>query len=129
MHLKIVTVEKVILDEAVKSIHTQSANGEFIILDRHAPVIVMTVPGPTIIITDNSERKVLFTSTGVIRVKNQEVLFITDAAEWKEKIDEHRAQEAKEKALKEIREGLGNKDQAKGSLARAKGRLKTLKTI
>ncbi len=49
MHLKIVTVDQVMLDESVKSIHTQSASGEFMILDHHAPIIVMTVPGPTIV--------------------------------------------------------------------------------
>ncbi len=129
MHLKIVTVDKTILDTEVTSIHTRSASGEFIILDHHAPVIVMTQPGPTVILTAQNERRILFTSTGVIRVRDQEALFITDAAEWKETIDEARVRQAKAQAQAQLAEGSGDQAHARASLLRAEGRLKTLETV
>ena len=87
MHLKIVTVDKTIADGEIKSIKTQSPKGEFEILENHSPLIALTVPTTTVYVTNEGVRQVLFTSTGVLKVQDNVILFITDSGELKSAID------------------------------------------
>ncbi len=126
MHLKIVTVDKTIADEQVKSIQTHSTNGEFEILEDHSPLIAMTVPSVTIFVTTAGVRKILFTSSGVLKVHNNEILFITDAAEFKEAINLDRARRAEQKALQHIENSpRAHRKIHQDALARARARIKT----
>lgn len=126
MHLKIVTVDKTIVDEQVRSLVTRSPKGEFEILPDHAPLIAMTVPSTTIYVTEAGVRTVLFTSSGVLKVQDNEILFITDAAEPQAAIDLERARCSEELALQRIENSSrANRAVHQEALARARARIKT----
>ena len=87
MHLKIVTMEQTLWDEEILSIQAESPTGQFVILSHHAPLIAMTIPSPTVLTLADRQKKILYTGDGILRVLNNEVIFITDQAEWKEALD------------------------------------------
>lgn len=126
MHLKIVTVDKTIADEPVRSLQTNSPSGEFEILENHSPLIALTIPATTIYTTPEGVRKVLFTSSGVLKVQDNFILFITDAAEPKAAIDLERARAAEEKALQRIANSSRAQRQThQDALDRARARIRT----
>lgn len=129
MHLKIVTVDKTIADEQIVSLQTNSPNGEFEILEDHSPLIAVTVPATTIFVTKEGVRKVLFTSTGVLKVHNNSILFITDSAEPKSVIDLDRARCSEDLALQRIANSSRlHRKIHQEALARARARIKTKQT-
>ena len=129
MHLKIVTVDKTIADVEIKSIKTQSPKGEFETLENHSPLIALTVPTTTVYVTNEGVRQVLFTSTGVLKVQDNVILFITDSGELKSAIDLERARCSEELALQRIaNSSRTNRKIHQEALARARARIKTKQT-
>lgn len=108
MHIRIVTVDKVLYDDEIISITTQGLDGYFEILENHSPLISMTMPSRTRIIDKDGKEVLMFTSKGIMRILNNDILFITDGGELRENIDLERAK------------------RAKASLRRAEERIKTL---
>ncbi|PKK40421.1 ATP synthase epsilon chain [Clostridiaceae bacterium JG1575] len=127
MHLKIVTVDRVLVDEPhAERLFTKSEVGEFEILPNHAPLIVLTRPATTRYAVGGQER-ILFTARGVLRVLSDEVLFIADAAERKEDIDLSRALRAKKDALEALQGASKTRAaELKEDLARALARIETV---
>lgn len=123
MRLKIVTAEKTIVNEEIRSMITTGEVGQFEILEHHSPLIALTVPSPTVYKDLDGKRKVLFASRGVLRVLNNEILFITDAAEPKEQIDLERATAARDRALQALKDPRSDVGQWREALARAEGRI------
>lgn len=105
--LKILTPEKEMLNENVQSLTCEDSRGKFQILAKHEPTIIITKPTVSIIKDDKGTDKKLFTSTGVIKVYGNEVVFCVDSAEWPQDIDVNRAKRAEERARKRLSE---NKD-------------------
>lgn len=128
MHLKIVTVDKVLFEGEITSITTQNCDGYFEILNDHSPFITLTEPSRTRIIKEDGKEEVLFTSTGIMKVLNNDVLFITDTGEFKSDIDKARAERSKERAKERLNDRMNQIDleRAKASLRRADERLKVL---
>lgn len=124
MHLKIVTVEQTIVEAEVKALFTKSPEGEFEILNGHTPFMALTVPTPTEYITLEGTRETLFTSSGILKVLNNELLFMVDAAEKPGDIDVERARRALQRAqLKLESASPANKGSYLDAIARAKARL------
>ncbi len=125
MHLKIVTVDRTIVDTDVRSLITRSAVGEFQVLPGHTPLITLTVPTDTAYITREGKEQRLFTSTGILKVLHDQLLFITDAAEMPEDIDLQRAKTALAKAEEEMKDASqADRPFLKEAVARAKMRIK-----
>lgn len=102
--VKIVTLSKTVVDEDVEKLFTKTQFGEIEFLPGYAPSILSTVPCITKICDENGNMRELFTSKGVINIKNNELIFCCDAAEYPEEIDFQRAEKAKERAQKRISE-------------------------
>lgn len=130
MHLKIVTVDKTIVDADIKSLIARSPVGEFQILPGHTPLITLAVPSDTVYTTMDGKDQKLFTSGGIVKVLRDNILFITDAAELPEDIDLERAR----RALTEASDKLKNASQAdrpflKDAIARAEVRIKVKRDV
>ena len=115
--LKILTPSKMVINEEVEKVFVNTVNGAVEFLPNHAPIITSTVPSATIFYDKAGNKKELFTSRGVINLNNNEIMFCSDAAELVEDIDLARAEEAKERAEKRI------KDSSKFDVARAQAAL------
>lgn len=124
-NLKIVAPGKKAIDKEIEALIVSTSNGEVEIKADHTPIILSTVPEATIIINLSGEKEVLFTSTGVLTFKNNELKFCCDALESKEEIDINRAEGAKGRAEERLEK---KKDvdiqRAKRALARSMARIK-----
>lgn len=91
--LIVTTPERVLISGEVSRVLCKNAVGEFEILAGHQPYLTATVPTVTRIDDENGESKYLFTSTGLMKVQNNEVTFCVNSAEWPEEIDQRRRNE------------------------------------
>ncbi|MGG7176919.1 ATP synthase F1 subunit epsilon [Clostridium paraputrificum] len=122
--VKILTPSRVVIEEEAEKVFTSTINGNVEFLAGHAPIILSTIPCITIIEGSNGEKKEIFTSKGVINVKNNELTFCSDAAELPEEIDLARAESAKERAEKRIKESSKfDVERARAALVRAMVRM------
>lgn len=125
--LKIMTPDKIKFEEDVISVLTKTENGKVEILANHAAIVINTIPCITEITRSNGEKIELFTSTGVIGFKKNVLDFCCEASETREEIDSGRAQEAKQRAEKHMKEENFDKERAELALARALTRLELKK--
>ncbi len=129
INLKILTPDKEFYNEQIVQLNTQSIEGKIGILPQHIPLIAVLKPNISKITTAKGEKKMFFSSTGVLKVTKNEVIMLCDACEWPENIDIERAKQSKERAEKRLKEKnhINNidVDRAKLSLLRALIRIKT----
>jgi F-type H+-transporting ATPase subunit epsilon len=126
LELTILTPEKQFYKGQVKSVKTTNLDGPFQILIKHMPLTTILEPTVTEFVDEEGKNFKAFTSTGILRIKNNEVVMLCDACEWPEEIDEKRAQAAfarAEKRLKGRHEEVDTK-RAQIALVRAINRLK-----
>ena len=118
--LKILSLDKVVLEEEVEKVFVKTVGGELEILCNHASIIISTIPCVTVIFDKDGNKIELVTSKGVINMVNNELTFCLGSAELAEEIDLDRARDAKERAEKRIKDSSDyDVERAKLSLARA----------
>jgi len=124
--LTIVTPEKEFYSGEILSLNTESEKGRFGILANHVSMVAPLKPTVTTFIDLAGKELKVFTSTGVLRVHNNQVEILCSACEWPENIDVERSRRAKERA----EERLQHKDtndvkRAENAVLRAVMRIKT----
>lgn len=110
----------------IEKIITRSSLGEIEILHDHIPLIAFLKPAITRFTSADEKEQEIFTAKGVMKVEDNEVTLLCDAAEWEDEIDVHRAEESRKRAemrLAEKGEGI-DIDRAEYALERALLRLK-----
>ena len=124
--LNIVTPGREVLTEEVVSLSTNESDGKIEFLANYAPTIIATIPTITTYTTIDGNKKKLFTSSGIVYIKDNIINFCCDSFNLPEEIDRDRA----EQSLKRAQERLNNKEnnnidieRAKRAEARAKARL------
>ena len=126
--LKIVTPSKMVIDEEVQKVFVTTVNGIVEFLPNHASIIMSSVPSITSYYDSEGNKKELFTSTGVINLSDNTIMFCTEVAEFAEDINLERAQASKERAENRIKEASKfDVNRAKASLNRAKIRIELKK--
>lgn len=109
-----------------ESLITSTTDGQVEFKANHAPAIISTVPSTTII-TNGSNKDNIFTSSGIVYIKNNELKFCCDSSEVASEIDRERALQSKERAEQRLNEKNNiDIERAKIALARANARIKTL---
>ena len=125
--IKILTLGKIVMDSEIEKLFITSASGGVEILANHADSIFSTIPSITRIIDVDGNEQVLFTSRGVMNIKNNNVTLCCDSAEYKSDIDLERAEKSKERAERRINaQDKYNIDRAKEALLRAELRIKIM---
>ncbi|EJO5346231.1 F0F1 ATP synthase subunit epsilon [Clostridium botulinum] len=126
IELTIFTPEKNIKIGEVKEVITEGLDGEIAILSNHVNMITYLKPTITKYIDLQGNKKNIFTSSGVLKVRGNSVYIICDASETPEDIDIKRAESAKKRAEQRL---LNKKDidvkRAELALFRAIARIKT----
>ena len=102
--LKIITLDKIVVDKEIEKLFTKTAYGEIEFLPGYAESIISTVPCITKICDENGSTEEVFTSKGIINIKNNELTFLCDAAEYPEEIGFERAEKAKKRAENRLSE-------------------------
>ena len=97
LRLEIVTPEGTVYSEDVEMVTLPGIAGQMGILPRHVPLIAQMVPGEMIVRKDGREVFVA-TGEGLIEVTGNRVAILTDLAIPADRIDEAKAEEARQRA-------------------------------
>lgn len=127
--LEIISPHKVIYRGEALSFTAPGVNGSFQILFNHAPLISEIGIGLVKFTTTNGEQKKFATSGGFVEVKDNNLVMLAETIEAIEEIDLDRAEAAKERALKRLRERKPGTDliRAEFALQRALNRIRLVK--
>ena len=78
MLLDILTPEKLLFEGEIKSVKLPGTNGEFEILNNHAPIISTLSKGEICVTNTNNERKKFNVNGGVIEMQNNKIIVLAD---------------------------------------------------
>ncbi|WP_300385563.1 ATP synthase F1 subunit epsilon [Clostridium sp.] len=124
--VNIISPGKEVITYEVEGLKTLTGNGEIEFKANHTPIITNTIPTTTILTTEQGKEKI-FTSTGIIYIKDNVLKFCCDSSEKASDVDESRAEESKKRAEKRINESKDmDIERAIRSLSRANARLETV---
>jgi F-type H+-transporting ATPase subunit epsilon len=122
--LEIVTPEKVVVREAAEEIQIPGKNGYLGVLPGHAPLITELSVGE-ITYRSGGSTHYLAVAWGFAEVLPEKVTILAENAERSTEIDVNRAQQAKQRAEQELKDGKSEEDftRAEFDLKRAETRL------
>lgn len=125
LNLKVITPEKVVIEETVDAVYSKAVDGEFGVLPSHQPYMTALDIGFTKYVKDNTEEYIT-TMGGIFQVSDNNIIILADVAETGVEIDITRARAAKERAEARLRMAARDIDahRAEIALARAITRIK-----
>lgn len=103
MQLDIVTAERLLVSEQVGYVSAPGIDGVLGILPRHAPLLTALAQGSLRYKKDGEEHEFAI-GGGFMEVRPDHVTVLADSAEHAEEIDERRAEEARQRAEKLLKE-------------------------
>jgi len=109
LKLQIFTPEKEIYNEEVNEVVIPTIDGVIGVLPHHAPIVSQIAPG-AVLIKKSGNTTPLAVYGGFVTVENNVVSLLADYAAHVEDIELAKAEEAKERAEKVMREKLSNED-------------------
>ena len=124
LRLEIVTPEAVVYSEDADMVTLPSVEGELGILPQHVGLMTQLVPGEIIVRKDGHDQ-FLAVGEGLVEVTGKRVAILTDMAIPSDKIDEAKAEEARQRAEARLREKISDEEVASvnASLARSLAQL------
>lgn len=127
---KIISPGKETITEEVVSVITESVDGKVEFLSNHSPIIISTIPTITVFTKGDGSKKEIFTSSGIVYIRSNEINFCCDSANWPHEIDVERATNSMERAKKRLNgNDTVDEERAKRALARSLARLRLEKSI
>lgn len=130
IHLKIVTPDRILLEEDVSKLTVPTKAGEITILPNHSNLISEISHGD-IVATNGKEEKISLVYGGFIEIsEDSNVIILADSAEHLHEVNEKEAEEARKRAeesLKGIRDDHERFAEAQALLAKNLTRLNALK--
>jgi F-type H+-transporting ATPase subunit epsilon len=101
---EIVTQERMVFSEDVDSVNLPGIEGRMGILPHHSPLLTVLDFGE-VIIKQAGREEYFAIGGGFAEVQPDKVIILADSAEHAEEIDEAKAEEARQKAVKAMAEG------------------------
>src|SRR3989344_6577534 len=109
--VEIITPEKVTYTGQALSITLPTAAGQITVLPGHIPLVSPLVAGE-VIIRDGKSEAYFAVSNGLAQINASNIKILTSSAEQAEEIDEARAEQARQRALKLMTERRDDVDYA-----------------
>jgi len=78
MLLDILTPEKLLFEGKIKSVKLPGTNGEFEILNNHAPIISTLSKGEICVTNTNNDKEKFNINGGVIEMQNNKIIVLAD---------------------------------------------------
>lgn len=125
--LRIITPERIVLEEQVDEVTATAIDGELSILPGHEP-LVTALKMDVLRYVANKEDEFAAVMGGILEVKNNEVTVLSDVAELDREIEHARAVQAKERAMAEATQKTDKLDVyvTEMAIGRAMARLKAV---
>ncbi len=126
--IRIITPERVFYEGEASMAEFNTSEGELGVYAGHIPMTVILKPG-VLTLTQADGRKEAALHTGFAEILPESITILAEAAEWPGEIDIARAQAARERAEKRLREHSPSTDiaRAETALQRAIARIETLR--
>jgi len=96
--LKVITIEKVIVDQDVRKLSVPGAHGQISILSGHTPLLTTILPGE-VRLSDNKNELRLIVTRGSLEVKNELAKLLVDEAIPIEQVDVAQAEAERDRLL------------------------------
>lgn len=127
-HLRIITPERTFYEGDVDMVEFNTTEGEIGVLPGHIPLTVIVKPG-ILTITEKDGEKEAALHSGFAEILPDGITIIAEIIEWPEEIDEHRAEEAMNRAKERLASKTPETDiaRAETALLRAMARIEVLK--
>jgi F-type H+-transporting ATPase subunit epsilon len=124
LKLEIVTPQAVVISEEVEMVTLPGIEGQLGILPQHIPLLTQIVPGE-VIVRQGGRDRFLAVGEGLIEITGKRVAIVTDMAIEAENIDEAKAEEARQRAIAQLKDKLSTEEVASvnGVLARCLAQL------
>ena len=125
LKLEIVTPMGTVYSDNVEMVTLPGVAGQMGVYPQHVPLITQMVPGEMIVRKDGRDQFIA-TGEGLIEVTARRVAILTDLAIPADRIDEAKAEEARQRAEARLREKLSAEEVAavNASLARSLAQLR-----
>jgi len=111
LHLKVVTPEKLLVDEEVSQVNVSTEQGEIGILPNHANLMAKLEPGE-LVIKKGGKVDTLAVGDGFLQVSDNILTIMTDLATYEADIDERAVEEAKKRAEQALEQTLSDEEYA-----------------
>lgn len=111
LHLKIVTPEKLLVDEEVNQVNVSTEQGLLGILPNHANLMAKLEPGE-LIIKKGGKIDTLAVGDGFLQISDNVLTIMTDLAVNEGDIDEKAVEEAKKRAEQALSQTLSDEEYA-----------------
>ncbi len=119
LKLKVYSPTRIFYDGDADLVEFVTTEGEVGVYKNHIPLTVVVAPG-VLRITKDGETKEASLLEGFATILQEEIVILSEACEWPEEIDYHRAEEAKIRAERRLRsESDSNYNRAELALRRA----------
>jgi F-type H+-transporting ATPase subunit epsilon len=119
LKLEIVTPDATVYSEDVEMVTLQGVEGQMGIYPQHLRLITQLVPGE-MIVNKAGHDNFLAVGEGLVEITGDRVAIVTDMAVAAEKIDEAKAEEARQRAAARLRENLSSQEVASVNAALAR---------
>jgi F-type H+-transporting ATPase subunit epsilon len=129
--LKIITPEKRVYSNEVKSITCQTTMGEITVLPKHTPLLTLLNSGVITVVDKEDKEQYFSAGSGYIETDGKEARVLITRAIGQDEIDEGRVLEVKNKAEQLLKEQVGDAErkEAFAMLNRAMVDLKVIKKL
>lgn len=126
--LKIISPDRVFYEGEAVMVEMSTTEGDIGVYKNHIPLTTMLAPG-VLTITEESGLKNAAVHAGFVEILQDEVIVLAEVAEWPDEIDLNRAEEAKKRAERRLKDRTPDTNiaRAETALHRAIARIETLK--
>ena len=111
LKLEIVTPDAVVYSEDVEMVTLPGIEGQMGIYPQHVRLMTQLVPGE-IVVQKEGHDSFLAVGEGLVEITNDRIAIVTDMAVAADKIDEAKAEEARQRAAARLRETLSSQEVA-----------------
>ncbi len=111
MNLKIITPEKITLNETIDKVVVPSKDGELGILPHHINLMAAIAPGE-LKITKGSRTDSYAVGEGLLQIQDNQITILTDLARTPAEIDEKAVEEARKRAEQALQQDLSDEEYA-----------------
>jgi len=114
--IRIITPDRVFYEGKAEMVEFNTVEGEVGIYKNHIPMTMIIKPG-ILCITDGEEEKIAALHAGFVEVLPEAITILAEIIEWPDEINVERAEAARERAEKRLREKGPGTDMARAEAA------------
>ena len=119
LHLEVISPDQIFWDDEVETAVVRTIEGDVGLMNDHLPMVSPLAVG-RIKIVKNGKPRDASCAEGVVKVREDHALIITEAVEWIDEIDIERARKAKERAEKRLAAKKNDVDLDRANIAMTK---------